>query len=110
MSHVRRFHSADSQQLSLIHIISMVPIKTSLVLLLASYAIAAPLSSMKPLSDHAIVDTDGETPTREQIVAILGVPAPELIPLREAVLKHATTTPSIHRGESRKRPLDSVRP
>jgi DNA-binding XRE family transcriptional regulator len=72
----------------------MVLVKTLLVLLLASCAIAAPLSSVKLPSDHATVDEDVKmTPTREQLLAILGAPAPE----PNASHKHATTTPSIHR-------------
>jgi len=67
----------------------MVQIKTLSILLLASCVIAAPL---KPQPDHAIVDKDVETtPTREQLLALLGAPAPEPM---NASHRHA---PSIHR-------------
>jgi Homeodomain-like domain len=60
----------------------MVPLKYLLLLLTLSTVLAAPLIPTPSPHDHRIIDTDDDSvlmPTREQLLATLGAPAPELI-------------------------------
>lgn len=76
----------------------MVLLNTLLFFLVATTALAAPLSRTQPSKDHTIVSLDEDverTPTREQIVSNLGVDVPPLVPT-----KKISTRPSAKGGSS----------